>query len=76
MADYKAQAQHAAEDAVDEAVREARNMKDEADGIMGQYVNQARQLQDDVMTEIQDRPLRTLAIAVAFGFAIGAIWKT
>ena len=71
MADAKTEAQRAAK----KAVSEARNLKHEAEGTIEHYRNQAARFQDNLMAEVQDKPLRTLGIAVAIGFALGAIYK-
>ena len=61
--------------ALDDAVSEARNMKDEAEGTIEHYRNQVGRLQNDVLDSVQEKPLRTLGIAVMIGFALGALWK-
>lgn len=71
MADVKTEAQIAG----DKAVSEARNMKDKAEGTIEHYRNQIERFQDDFMAEVQNKPLRTLGIAVMIGFALGAIYK-
>ena len=60
---------------IDDAVSEARNMKDEAEGTIEHYRNQVGRLQNDVLDSVQEKPLRTLGIAVMIGFALGALWK-
>lgn len=65
-----------ADQAIDEAVSAARSIKDEAEGTIEHYRNQIEQFQNDFMSEVQDRPLRTLGVAVVLGFLIGAVWKS
>lgn len=71
MADAKTDAQTAAE----KAVSEARNLKDEADGTIAHYRNRVETLHDDFITEVRQRPLRTLGLAVMIGFALGALYR-
>lgn len=40
-----------------------------------QYQARAGRLQEDFKAEVRERPLRTLAIAAAVGFALGAIYR-
>jgi ElaB/YqjD/DUF883 family membrane-anchored ribosome-binding protein len=62
--------------AIDDAVFAARNMKDEAEGTIEHYRNQIEQFQSDFMSEVQDRPLRTLGVVAVLGFLIGAVWNS
>ncbi len=57
-----------AEDAVDDAVSAARNMKDSASNV-------GENFQTAVDRSVTDQPFTTLAMAVAMGFVLGAIWK-
>ena len=52
--------------AVDDAVSEARNMKDEAEGTIEHYRNQVGRLQNDVLDSVQEKPLR-IGLAVMIG---------
>lgn len=76
MTDFKKESQDAAEAAADKAVREARLKKNDTEGAIEQYRNQVRRVQDDFLSEVREKPLRTLGIAAMIGFAVGAIWKT
>lgn len=55
-------------DSVDEAVAAARNMKDDA-------ANVADNLMAAIDRSVAEQPLTTLALAIAAGFVLGAIWK-
>lgn len=57
-----------AEDAVDDAVSAARNMKDSASNV-------GENFQTAVDRSVTDQPFTALAMAVAMGFVLGAIWK-
>ncbi|MDO9381380.1 MAG: hypothetical protein Q7T86_00805 [Hyphomicrobiaceae bacterium] len=56
------------DDAVDDAVATARNMKDDASNV-------ATNLQAAVDRSVSDQPLTTLALAIVAGFILGAVWK-
>lgn len=57
-----------AESAADDAVRAARNLKDGAGNVADNF-------QTAVDKSVADQPLTTLAIAIAMGFVLGALWK-
>lgn len=55
-------------DAIDEAVATARNMKDDASNVADNF-------QSAIDRSVAEQPLTTLALAIAVGFVLGAIWK-
>lgn len=55
-------------DTIDEAVAAARNLKDDASNVAGNF-------QTAIDRSVAEQPLTTLALAIAAGFVLGAIWK-
>ena len=63
------EAKSQADDAIDEAVSAARNMKDDAGNLIERF-------HSDVVESAQDKPLTTLGVVAIVGFLIGAVWKS
>lgn len=55
-------------DAIDDAVATARNMRDDASDVAGNF-------QTAIDRSVAEQPLTTLALAIAAGFVLGALWK-
>jgi ElaB/YqjD/DUF883 family membrane-anchored ribosome-binding protein len=53
---------------VDEAVRAARSARDSQTSVADNF-------QTAVDRSLKDQPLTTLALAIAVGFVLGAVWK-
>ncbi len=66
--DPMGKANDAADEAINAAVSEARNMKDDASDVAANF-------QTAVNRSVRDQPLTTLGMAIVAGFVFGAIWK-
>lgn len=64
-----------AKHAVEDAVSQARNMKDKAETSLQDIRRQAEDFQSQVIASARDKPIQTLAIAAFVGLALGALLK-